>query len=31
MNTKGVVFKANPYYAWAQREMGEMAVWLKAN
>ncbi len=24
-------FKAIPYYAWAHREMGEMAVWLAAN
>jgi DUF1680 family protein len=27
-NNKVVSFKAIPYYAWAHRDMGEMAVWL---
>ena len=27
-NNKEESFKAIPYYAWAHREMGEMAVWL---
>ena len=28
VNNKEESFKAIPYYAWAHREMGEMAVWL---
>jgi DUF1680 family protein len=28
VNSKSVAFKAIPYYAWAHREVGEMAVWL---
>ena len=27
-NNKNISFKAIPYYAWAHRQMGEMAVWL---
>ena len=27
---QGANFKAIPYYAWANRGSGEMAVWLKA-
>jgi DUF1680 family protein len=27
-NNKEVSFKAIPYYAWAHRDIGEMAVWL---
>jgi DUF1680 family protein len=26
--SKSTTFKAIPYYAWANRKMGEMAVWL---
>lgn len=28
VNSKSVAFTAIPYYAWAHREIGEMAVWL---
>jgi DUF1680 family protein len=28
VNSKSVPFTAIPYYAWAHREVGEMAVWL---
>jgi DUF1680 family protein len=28
VNSKSVTFTAIPYYAWAHREIGEMAVWL---
>jgi DUF1680 family protein len=30
-NNKEVSFKAIPYYAWAHRDMGEMAVWLSGD
>jgi DUF1680 family protein len=31
VHAKSVSFKAIPYYAWAHREIGEMAVWLDVN
>jgi hypothetical protein len=30
VDSKTIPFSAIPYYAWAHREIGEMAVWLNA-